>query len=86
MLIVWDEPRQLSNFIKQGFDFADLDEAFFLPAAVVPVRINRQMAIGRLSDGIIAVTLSRLASERLSVISMRRTDRDERNLLFWQAN
>lgn len=81
MLIFWDEPKRLANIAKHGFDFASLDEAFFLSAVVVPVRNNRYMAIGRMEDGIIAVVFSYLGSEGLSVISMRSADRAERSLL-----
>jgi uncharacterized protein len=81
MLIFWDEPKRLANISKHGYDFADLDEAFFLSAVNVPVKFNRQMAIGRMEDGTIAVVFSLLGSEGLSVISMRRADRNERSLL-----
>lgn len=82
MLIFWDEPKRLANIVKHGLDFADLDEAFFLAAVVVPVKNNRHMAIGRLNDGTIAVVFTHLGSEGLSVISMRRADRNERSLLL----
>jgi uncharacterized protein len=82
MLIFCDEPKRLANISKHGFDFADLDEAFFLSAVIIPVRLNRQMAIGRMSDETIAVVFSLLGSEGLSVISMRRADRNERSLLI----
>ena len=81
MLIVWDEPKRLANIVKHGFDFAELNEAFFLSAVVVPVKSNRHMAIGRMNDGTVAVVFAHLGSEGLSVISMRRADRNERNLL-----
>lgn len=81
MLIVWDEPKRLANIAKHGFDIADLNEAFFLAAVVVPVRGNRHMAIGRMNDGTVAVVFTHLGREGLSVISMRRADRNERSLL-----
>jgi uncharacterized protein len=81
MLIFWDEPKRLANVAKHGFDFARLDESFFLSCVVVPVRNNRFMAIGRMDDGTIAVVFSHLGSEGLSIISMRRADRAERSLL-----
>jgi uncharacterized protein len=82
MLIFWDEPKRLANKVKHGYDFADLNEAFFLSAVVVPVKNHRHMAIGRMSDGTIAVVFSHWGSEGLSVISMRRADRSERSLLI----
>lgn len=45
-MIVWDEPKRQSNLAKHGLDFADLDEAFFLSALVVPAKNGRHMAIG----------------------------------------
>lgn len=81
MLIFWDEPKRLANLAKHGFDFADLDEAFFLSAVVVPVKHGRHMAFGRMKDGTMAVVFSHLGTEGLSVISMRRADRSERGLL-----
>lgn len=34
MMIVWDEPKRLTNLAKHGLDFADLDETFFLSSRV----------------------------------------------------
>lgn len=81
MMIVWDEPKRLSNLAKHGLDFADLDEVFFLSSLVVPVKGNRHMAIGRLADGTIAVVFTVLGAEGVSVISMRPASRKERGLL-----
>ncbi len=30
MIFVWGEPKRLANIDKHGFDFADIDEVFFL--------------------------------------------------------
>ncbi|WP_295049215.1 hypothetical protein [uncultured Paracoccus sp.] len=46
-MIVWDEPKRLTNLAKHGLDFAELDETFFLAAMVVPARNGRHMAKGR---------------------------------------
>jgi uncharacterized DUF497 family protein len=83
-LIAWDEPKRLSNLAKHGLDFADLDEEFFLSAAIVPASLGRQMAIGRLADGTITVVFAVLGLEGVSVISMRPASRKERSLL-WQT-
>ncbi|MDP3342724.1 BrnT family toxin [Frigidibacter sp.] len=80
-MIVWDEPKRLSNLAKHGMDFADLDEAFFLQAVVVPAKDGRHMAIGRLADGTIAVVFALLGREGLAVISMRPASRKERSVL-----
>jgi uncharacterized protein len=40
VLIFWDEPKRLANISKHGFDFADLDEALFLSAVIVTVKLK----------------------------------------------
>lgn len=81
MMIVWDEPKRLTNLAKHGLDFADLDEAFFLSSVVAPAKEGRQMAVGALANGVIVVVFVLLGSEGLSVISMRPASRRERSLL-----
>ena len=81
MMIVWDEPKRLSNLAKHGLDFADLDETFFLSSLVVPAKEARHMAIGRLADGTIAVVFAVLGAEGVSIISMRPASHKERELL-----
>lgn len=80
-VIVWDEPKRAANLADRGLDFADLDEAFFLDAMVVPAKLGRWMAIGQLGDTILAVIFVPLGTEGLSVISMRPASRKERTLL-----
>lgn len=81
ILIIWDEPKRLSNLAKHGYDFAQLDESFFLTSVIVPANGGRHMAIGRLADGTVAVVFAFLGTEGLSIVSMRRADRKERSLL-----
>jgi len=81
MKIVWDEPKRLPNLEKHGFDFALLDEDFFMSAIVHPTKFNRFKAIGRFADGYIAVIFARLGSEGVSVISMRPASPQEQRLL-----
>ena len=81
MQIVWDEPKRQANIAKHGYDFADLSPGFFLGAKVVQAKERRWMAIGRFSDGTIAVVFVTLGSEGLSVISMRAAGKKERELL-----
>lgn len=81
MMIVWGEPKRLSNLAKHGLDFVDLDEGFFLLSMVVPAKNGRHMAIGRLANGTIAVVFAVLGSQGVSVISMRPASRKERSLL-----
>ncbi|MDE4063878.1 BrnT family toxin [Phaeobacter gallaeciensis] len=81
LMIVWDEPKRQTNLAKHGLDFTDLDEGFFLASVVVPAKDGRQMAIGQLADGTIAVVFATLGIEGVSVISMRPASRKERTLL-----
>lgn len=46
MKIVWDEPKRNANIEKHGFDFADLDEAFFAGALIRDAHSGRYEAIG----------------------------------------
>lgn len=81
MLITWDEPKRLANIDKHHLDFADLTIGFFLEAIIVPAKLGRRMAIGRLEDGTLAVVFVTLGTEALSVISMRPAKKKERRLL-----
>jgi uncharacterized protein len=33
--IIWDEPKRLSNLVKHGLDFADIEEGFDFDGAIV---------------------------------------------------
>lgn len=80
MIIAWDEPRRQSNLAKHGFDFADLNEEFFLAARIVDAKQHRLMAIGEFNgELIIAVVFASLGTEAISVVSMRRASGRERS-------
>lgn len=79
MDIVWDEPKRETNLENRGLDFAELDLDFFASSVVVPARDGRFKAIGPFRGDILAVIFKPLGSEALSVISMRRASRKERN-------
>ena len=82
MELVWDEPKRLLNLAKHGFDFAELTEAFFETAAIVPAKQGRYLAIGDFNGiAVVAVVIRPLGAEAVSVISMRRADRQERRML-----
>ena len=81
MKLVWDERRRAANLVKHGMDFADLDEAFFAAATIIPVRAPRLIAIGVHTSGIEIVIFTRLGSEGFSIISMRSANRKERQLI-----
>lgn len=80
-VIAWDEPKRQANLVDRELDFADLDEAFFLDAVVVPAKRGRFMAIGWFGEAILAVVFAPLGTEGLSVVSMRPASRKERALL-----
>ncbi len=80
MIITFDNAKRLANLAKHGLDLAALDVDFFANAIVGSARAPRMVAIGRLADGkVVTVIFARLGSEALSVISMRRSNRKERN-------
>ncbi len=79
MYIVYDEVKRQANLQKHRLDFADLDEAFFRDAFVVPARSGRFKAIGLLQGQLVIVVIAKpLGSEAVSVISMRPANRQER--------
>lgn len=80
-VIVWDEPKRAWTLAERGLDFADLDEAFFLEAVVVPAKLGRFKAVGQLGGTVLAVIFVPLGTQGLSVISMRVANRKERALL-----
>ena len=80
MIIAWDEPRRQSNLAKHGFDFADLNEEFFLAARIVDAKQHWLMAIGEFNgELIIAVVFAPLGTEAISVVPMRRASGRERS-------
>ena len=82
MKIVWDEPKRLANLEKHGLDFADLNEAFFDNAVVIPShnKNRRWIAVGVNMRGVVVVVFARLGREGVSIISMRPASRNERKL------
>lgn len=80
MKIVWDEQKRQTNLTKHGMDFASLTVEFFETARIEDAKIGRYLAVGELEGvTIIAVVFRPLGSEALSVISMRRASKTERN-------
>jgi uncharacterized protein len=80
--IVWDEPKRLANIVKHdGLDFADLDEAFFERAMIVPAKGSQLIAVGRLANDVVVVVFVALGSEGVSIVSMRPANAKERKLL-----
>jgi len=81
MIILWDEPKRLATLDERGLDMADLSIEFFEAAVVVPAKGNRYMAIGRFNGKATVVVFRPLGTEAISVISMRRASKKERDLL-----
>ena len=78
MQISFDEPKRLQNIAKHGLDFADLDVEYFAGSIIVPAKLGRSMAIGILTDDVIATVFLKLGSQGLSIVSMRPASRKER--------
>ena len=80
MKLVWDEPKRQRNIAKHGLDFAVLTSEFFENASIEDAKSGRFLAVGEFEGvTIIAVVFRPLGSEALSIISMRRANKDERN-------
>jgi uncharacterized DUF497 family protein len=85
MLIVWDEPKRKANLAKHGLDLALARSLDWEGAIVVPGHAGRDgrrrfRAIGWLRNDLVSLTFSRLGSEAISAISLRRASRSERRL------
>ncbi len=81
MEITFDERKRRSNITKHGFDFDELDVAFFEAAAVVPAKHDRLMAVGRFDTTVVTVIFKLMGREGLSVVSMRIASSKERLFL-----
>ena len=80
MKLVWDEPKRQRNIAKHGLDFAVLTSEFFENARIENAKSGRFLAVGEFEGvTIIAVVFRPLGSEALSIISMRRANKAERN-------
>ena len=78
-ILTWDESKRVANLAKHGLDFGSLNPEFFNGSVVLPAKLGRYRAIGRV-DGkrIVAVIFRTLGSEALSIISMRPASKKER--------
>jgi uncharacterized DUF497 family protein len=81
MKILWDEPKRRANIDKHGLDFADLKLEFFIHSVIIQAKLNRYLAIGRISTHAIAVVFVTLGREAVSVMSMRPASRSEKKKL-----
>ena len=87
MLIVYDEPKRLTNLDKHGLDMADFAEGFDFDTArqfpAYPSRTGRERLglIGWFNGNVVvAAIVSPLGSEALSLVSLRVASRQERDL------
>lgn len=78
MPTTWDEPKRRANLAKHGLDFADFDACFDGSSALIrPTRASRTgraryMLIGDWNgERVVAVVVSPLGSEALSLVSLR---------------
>jgi len=82
MRITYDEPKREWTLKERGLDFAGLTVEFFETAAIFPAKQGRWIAINWFRGvAILAVIFRPLGTEAISVISMRRASRKERDLL-----
>jgi uncharacterized protein len=78
MVIIWDELKRKSNIKKHGFDFAELDVAFFRGATLTAAKLGRFKAVDTFNDEEIVVIFSLRGTEAISIISMRLANKKER--------
>ncbi|GJD64406.1 BrnT family toxin [Methylobacterium frigidaeris] len=86
MRIEYGEPKRQRNLQKHGFDFADFERCFDRDSAVriatSPSSTGRAryLLIGRWNDELVVLAvISPLGSEALSLVSLRRASRLERD-------
>jgi uncharacterized protein len=81
MKIVWGEPKREWTLKNRGYDFMDLAavaDEFFAAAIIVGARDGRYKAVGTFRGRTVAVIFKPLGTEAISLISMRRASRKER--------
>ena len=78
--ILVDEPKRAANIAKHGIDLDDAVLFEWRSCVVVPAKLGRSKAIGRLRGAIVVVIFRRLGTEGLFVISIRPAGRRERRL------
>jgi uncharacterized DUF497 family protein len=93
MFIIWDEPKRLANLHKHGLDFADVEDGFDFDNALALEAVTRGAGrqrvrlIGTLfGEIVVAVIVSPLGREALSVVSLRPASKKERALLWLNQN
>lgn len=86
MVIIWDEPKRLSNLVKHGLDFASVEPSFdFEHAIVLPGKPGksgrpRLRIIGEMDGDLVALVASPLGAEAFAIVSLRPASKQERKL------
>lgn len=84
MLMVWDEPKRLSNIKDHGLDFIDARERFEWETAMVERAHSgkdgreRYLATGFLDAALVTLIFSILGTEAISAVSLRSASQKER--------
>ncbi len=83
MIFVYDPPKRLLNLEKHGLDLQDAETCDWTKAVLTPTYSGargeeRFKAVLPLRGDLVAIVLSPLGREAVSVISMRRASRKER--------
>lgn len=84
MRVTWDERKRRRNYAVHGLDFADVEGGFDFHGASValshpaPDGRPRYKAIGFFAGDLATLVFSRLGTEAISLISLRRASRKER--------
>ena len=79
----WDETKRQANKQIHGLDFAGIVRFQWKTAVLRPTYSGRFgsrrfMAIGRLDDDLVAGVFASLGREAISIVSLRRANRQER--------
>ncbi len=88
MKIVWDERKRHINLLKHGLDFERLLDADWNQVAIMPAHPSghghdRFLAVGSFGGEILTAVFSRLGTEAVSIISLRRASKSEKTRLRW---
>jgi len=86
MNFTWDETKRQTNLVKHGLDFADAEQVFAGPMALIEdsrtdYGEQRMIAIGLLAYLVVLIVHVE-TDESLRVISMRKADSDETDLYY----
>jgi uncharacterized protein len=89
MNFIWDEAKRRSNLTKHGLDFADAHKVFNGPMVLFEdgredYGEQRMIGVGLL-DTVVVLIVHVETDESIRMISMRKADSDETDLLYQNA-